>query len=568
MWFCLMLAILGSAVVTEVTSECPKLPHTDGITTVKVVWRYDMWYDQCRANIEGSANVTTFSKGERKALTSLDNPCLVFLCDYKTKTLRLDTRASSCMYNTTCTKDTKYRPSCSRDPYTCYTAVYAEAAKFTYSDWYQYRRAWISVFSGYTCGKRGSGPCSQDQCFNPNADPKNLTLYTGPGCVDIGGRVVNASESQAYECQRFKFCGAGTSVDLVKSGKVCDHNGRFVPAGTVTWSDACSETVCDVSSGVSKLITSFKGCLYEDKCYKEWQKVTLEDSCRRMYCRRNATTGKYYLEQQLRGQCTPKETQCVKKNGAPGCRHKGRCYAVKTVLTVDGCLQYVCYSDDPDLNSGSPSAKSPDPQWKARATGCYGPRGCMSFGQQYVDPHTNNTYRCDYHLGGFGIKKTQFHKGSIEYIPEDHNHTCGNNPDTGRKLYRGEFYFTMEGRCKRAGYYCYHYCQYFDHLTPYRHIGDKFVLSGAECTCTQDYEVNNVKIPSTGSLFNTPSLCGQQDVRGAACKDPKDDSLHQWGELWQQSRGKKICTCHPLHRVANCSDYLPDVVKVLENMQI
>ncbi|XP_076457551.1 uncharacterized protein LOC143291535 [Babylonia areolata] len=700
----LVLVVLG--VLAEVTSACRPLRQTDGIMTVTIEWRFDMWEYRCQAGRKGSEVITSFSRGQRKRIDGLDNDCLLFVCDHRSRTLRLDTKASSCAYKSKCSKSKKYRDSCD-EPYNCYNAVFEEAADFVYTDWYRYKHGWFSFFSGYTCGHTGSGPCAANQCFNPFADTKNLSLSTGPTCVEAGDTVVNA-ETRTFECQRFDSCGSRSFVDLVQTGIVCDNNGTFVTPGTVTWSDACSHTVCEVSGGVGNLVTSFKdkegcvygdqcitlgdvtegrteftcahykcrknpeldspyyfdvtdqGCLYEDKCYKEGQKVTLADSCKRMFCRSDST-GNFYWEQQLRGcydptsgqcrphkakysvgqcvantcvadnqgrwvtdytkkgSCAPKGGKCTKTNGTPGCRHKGRCYAVNSVLTMGPCVQYVCHSqeqapnnaDAPSPSSNSSSSTSSTPVWKARATGCLGPEGCMSFGEQYVDPYTLNTYRCDFGLGGFGIKRPQFHKAcvapngqtlglgrsvligtvwyscyrygnirnpidrAIEFVSEeDEHHTCGINPDTGRTLYKAEYYFTPEGRCKRTGYHCTLDCQYFDQpcthtdLTPYRYLGDKFMLDGSECVCTQDYDINNVDIPPTGSLFNTPSLCGQPQVRGAACKDPDDGSLHQWGELWERSRGSKVCTCHPLQRRAFCSQSLSDVMQVLEDMKV
>ena len=52
-----------------------------------------------------------------------------------------------------------------------------------------------------------------------------------------------------------------------------------------------------------------------------------------------------------------------------GCYHDGACHPVKTVIKMDDCTQYVCYSNDRDLNRGVYKAGTARPKWKARATG-------------------------------------------------------------------------------------------------------------------------------------------------------------------------------------------------------
>ena len=46
-------------------------------------------------------------------------------------------------------------------------------------------------------------------------------------------------------------------------------------------------------------------------------------------------------------------------------------------------------------------------------------------------------------------------------------------------------------------------------MTPFRYIGDKFNLDGAECVCTQDRKINNRVNANPLSKFYTPSLCGE-----------------------------------------------------------
>ena len=46
-------------------------------------------------------------------------------------------------------------------------------------------------------------------------------------------------------------------------------------------------------------------------------------------------------------------------------------------------------------------------------------------------------------------------------------------------------------------------------VTPFRYLGDKFSLDGAECVCTQDRNINNRVNSNPASKFNTPSLCGE-----------------------------------------------------------
>ena len=52
-----------------------------------------------------------------------------------------------------------------------------------------------------------------------------------------------------------------------------------------------------------------------------------------------------------------------------GCYHNGACHPVKTVIKMDNCTQYVCYSKNRDLNRGVYKAGTARPKWKARATG-------------------------------------------------------------------------------------------------------------------------------------------------------------------------------------------------------
>ena len=56
-------------------------------------------------------------------------------------------------------------------------------------------------------------------------------------------------------------------------------------------------------------------------------------------------------------------------------------------------------------------------------------------------------------------------------------------------------------------------------------------------------------------------------MTSGACADPDDGSVHQWGEFWTRpgSDPLELCTCHPLDRQAFCSDFLPDVLAVLED---
>lgn len=669
---------LGLCILTPfVTSSCPNFPDTNGTNLVTVHWTYDMYYGGC-------PNITMVGS----------NPCLRFRCDPVAKIYRLDGPISC---ESGCTSTPQMAGSCPQQ-YSCAGAIYDEIPQWSYTDWYRYRHGWFSVFSGYTCGTTGSGPCDSTQCFSPFVSPAS----DGSVCVPAGQTVHN-NLSQAFVCQTFTDCEGNPYVDLVQGQSGCSHQGRVVAEGTVVYSDPCNETVCVVINHVGSLVNRFKGqagcvfgdqcvtqdatvsgtvdyvcanltcrydgslpnpyvmkeqvdtgCYYKTKCYKSGAKAVLDKPCKLLQCSQNAVTGKFFWNYKYTGCYDPFTNQCVYKNGysdvidncvkrtcdaafggkwrmsylasgscvpdpvacnssvgVPGCQHKGQCYPVKSVIPWDNCSQYVCYSDNADLNNGIYTAGTALPAWRVRPTGCYGPKGCMKRGTQWVDPVTLNTYRCGFDQVDWGTTFAQFHQAciapngtvlklgssvkvgsiwyscyrwgkmlnpidtSVVFVPTAaDNHSCGENPDTKRWLYKTEYYYTPGGRCRQLGWYCLAQCDYFDQpcthtdLDPYRWLGDTFTLNNSECVCTQDYNVNNK--PFVGSLFDTPSLCSQDGVANAACRDTADGSLHQWGELWVRKGSSPlvICGCHPLLRQEVCSTYLPDVIVATTKLKI
>ncbi|XP_070202011.1 uncharacterized protein [Littorina saxatilis] len=446
-----------------------------------------------------------------------------------------------------------------------------------------------------TSFKDGEGCVYQDQCVGVGDTTAGEVGYT---CANLTCRKDTSRQDP------FHF-------DVAQTG--CLHDGKCYKEGKKVDTDGeCDQLVCKVSTseGTYYWDRKFTGCYKPggEECTHKNNKVYWEGDCIRVKCQAR-TLGKWQTWHKNIGSCVPSDAECTCKKGIPGCKHKGKCHPVKTVIRMDNCTQYVCHSDDAGLNNGTYTDGTPLPQWEARATGCYGPTGCMKLGEQYVDPNTLNAYRCDYNLAGWGTKLAVFHQAcvapngeklkvgdsakvgsiwyscyqwgkirnpidtSIVHVPEDHNQTCGFNPDTGKVLFKKEFFYRPYGRCIKRGYHCDEVCQFFDQpcrdtdLTPYRHIGDKFIRDGARCLCTQDMDINNRGGIGT---FYKPSLCSQQGVTDAACKDPTDSSLHQWGEIWERSGSDplEVCTCHPLTRQAYCSDYLPDVNKVFDDMKI
>ncbi|XP_076438688.1 uncharacterized protein LOC143277665 [Babylonia areolata] len=705
----LLLLMMFMSGLPGAKAPCPTLDETNGTFTATVVWMFDLWDEVCTARLNESSVVTSFQWGETKGISGLGNDCLQFSCgltDLNYIEVFLNKSDSSCQYEEGCSSDVQNTSNscgtCSQT-YTCVSAVYDKQETY-YTGWYRYKHGQFSVASGYTCGERGSGPCADNECFNPFEDPKS-----GDQCLAKGKDYVTGDYVK-YTCKESSTCdGDSTYVDLVYVERGCSSNYSYVSPGHVTWSDPCRHSVCVVTENQSEIVTSFKGeegCLYEDQCVGVNQTISghVLFACANLTCRKDTNssesafrfdvteTGCYRngvchgLGQNIEGDkdckfltcsldgkrehylwknkftgcfnlktnsctyngsdtytlsncivnrcdtvghgrwktsykdsksCKPKTTACTRK-GIPGCRHRKKCYPVKGVITWDNCTQYVCYSADRDLNQGIYNATTATtttrkPRWEPRATGCYGPKGCMKFGDQFVDPNTLNTYRCTYDLGGLGYKFAEIHKSCAapdgttlalgQSVLIDHfwfscyrfgakkppvdrtakpftNYTCGKNPDTGDWKYTKIHYFTPEGKCKVRGSHCEEFCDYFDQPctnvseVPYRwrYLGDKFTRDGAECVCTQDYGVNNKPIPETGSLFDTPSLCGEKGVQGAACKDPNDSSiLRQWGQLWTRCSSEKpleVCACHPLKRSAFCSSYLPDVLSALSDMKI
>ncbi|XP_076450197.1 uncharacterized protein LOC143286504 [Babylonia areolata] len=472
-----------------------------------------------------------------------------------------------------------------------------------------------------------SDPCRQTVCTVTDGIAELVTAFKDhegcvheQQCVKVDGRVF--SHDGKGSCTEL-FCrkDSKTSPPVFEFDAVvvgCRADGKCYTEGTgPDDEDGCTKQKClfDSEAGHLKMKNVFtgSGCfdLTTNTCsYGKWQTYTL-GGCIKNRCNA-AKNGKWLTRYRNTRKCKPISRGCKTTDGLPGCKHQKKCYPVKSVITWDDCAQYVCYSDDTDLNNGINNKKAARPMWRERATGCYGPKGCMKLGEQFVDPNTRNTYRCTYKLGDRGLKYPQFHKscetpdgrvlalgesarvnnlwyscnshgrlrGPVDpnAAPDKNSKECGQHAETGQTLYEGVPYVTRVATCIRDES-CNEKCRYFDqpcksdgkYPDDWRFVGDKFNLDDAECVCTQDYEVNNQQIPGDGSLVNTPSLCGERGVKGGACRDPIDSSVvRQWGELWERS-GKdsmEVCTCHPLTRSAFCSDYLPQVISVLTDMKI
>lgn len=431
----------------------------------------------------------------------------------------------------------------------------------------------------------------------------------------------------------------------------CHVNGRCYAEGdTIFFESECKHLKCRfiAEHGRYRLKSAYSGCYINGQCYKDGEKVHSVGDCKTLTCQFNKITeefdfvisyvgcynvttnrctysdkenytligcvknvcdtdqkGKWKQSYLSARKCGPNQHGCITMTPwpVPGCRYNGKCYPVKSVISWNSCTQYTCYSDDIHLNNGSYIINTPAPKWKPRALGCYGPKGCMKFGEQYVDPNTLNTYRCDFNLRGLKHRFPTFHKAcvmpngrilalgqsvlinnawyscsrrgriitEIDKIiePREDDPVCGRNNFTGEIMYPGYPYFFEVGQC-RMDSSCKRICDYFDEVcatedpNQWRFIGDSFTQNDTECVCTQNHNVNNQMVNGA----DNPSLCGEKGVVGAACRDLDHSGvLRQWGELWGRPMTTRpevvvICVCHPIYRTAFCSDYMPDVLNL------
>ncbi|XP_076462634.1 uncharacterized protein LOC143294987 isoform X2 [Babylonia areolata] len=306
------------------------------------------------------------------------------------------------------------------------------------------------------------GACKKTTChLDWTTRQYNLTETT-EGC-EMDGKCLKEGETHTEDCKEStctKDSGTGEFRMVLQKYTGCDVNGTCYEDGETVHSEgACKKTTChlDWTTRQYNLTETTEGCEMDGKCLKEGETHT--EDCKESTCTKDSWTGEFRLVLQgytgcfdprtnrcshknwksyvLNGcirnrcnvakhgkwktyyrrtrKCKPRQRKRCETHGLRGCEHKGQCYPRNSVITWDDCTQYVCYSADADadLNSGTRSQGVSPPKWEPRATGCYGPLGCMKLGEEFVDPNTRNTYRCTNKVGGLGYKFPHFYKSCV-----------------------------------------------------------------------------------------------------------------------------------------------------------